>query len=54
LNERVENLTSVTESLKEKTADAIDRVEKAIRGKEEEKPSEEGPSEPKRPRAKPK
>ena len=54
LKERVEHLTSVTESLREKTADAIDRVEKAIRGKEEEKPSEEGPSEPKRPRAKPK
>lgn len=52
LRERVEHLTSVTESLKEKTADAIDRLEKAIRGKEEEKPSKEGPSEPKRPRAK--
>ena len=52
LKERVEHLTSVTESLKEKTADTIDRLEKAIRGKEEEKPSEEGPSKPKRPGAK--
>jgi uncharacterized protein YoxC len=47
LKEQVEHLTSLTESLKEKTADAIDRVEKAVRGKPEEKPPR-----PKRPRAK--
>jgi hypothetical protein len=47
LKEQVEHLTTLTESLKEKTADAIDRVEKAVRGKPEEKPPI-----PKRPRAK--
>jgi len=37
LKEQVEHLTSVTESLREKTADVIDRVEKALRGRPEEK-----------------
>ena len=57
LKEQVEHLTSVTESLREKTADVIDRVEKAVRREEPEKPPEEKPSEekppgPKRSRAK--
>ena len=57
LKEQVEHLTSVTESLREKTADVIDRVEKAVRREEpekslEEKPSEERPPRPKRSRAK--
>ena len=57
LKEQVEHLTSLTESLKEKTTDAIDRVEKAVRGRPEEKPSEEKapeekPPRPRRPRAK--
>ena len=47
LKEQVEHLTGLTESLKKKTADAIDRVEKAVRGKPEEKPRR-----PKRPSAK--
>jgi ABC-type transporter Mla subunit MlaD len=33
LREQVENLTSVTESLRDRTADAIDRFEKVMRGK---------------------
>jgi len=57
LKEQVKHLTSVTESLKEKTADAIDRVEKAVRGRPEETPPEEktpekNPPKSKRPRAK--
>jgi uncharacterized protein YoxC len=55
LKEQVEHLTSVTESLREKTADIIDRVEKAVRREEpeklpEEKPSREKPPRPRRPR----
>jgi uncharacterized protein YoxC len=57
LKEQVEHLTSLTESLKEKATDAIDRVEKAVSGKSEEKAAEEKvaeqkPSKPKRPRPK--
>ena len=57
LKEQIEHLTSVTESLRDRTAGAIDRLEKALRGKAEEKPPEEKPSEekpprPRRPRAK--
>jgi hypothetical protein len=57
LKEQLEHLSSLTESLKEKTADAIDKVEKALRGRPEEKPSEEKapeekPPRPRRPRAK--
>ncbi len=57
LKERVEHLTSVTETLKEKATDAIDRLEKAVRGRPEEKAPEEKvaeqkPSKPKRPRPK--
>jgi len=57
LKERVEHLTSVTESLRERTADVIDRLEKAVRKEPEqkppaEKPPEEKPSEPKRPSVK--
>jgi uncharacterized protein YoxC len=48
LKGQVEHLTSLTESLKEKTADAIDRVEKAVRGKPEEKPSKPKRATPKR------
>jgi len=50
LKEQVEHLTSLTESLKEKTADAIDRVEKAVRGKPEEEPPEEKTPEGKTPK----
>ncbi len=57
LKERVEHLTSVTESLRERTADAIDRLEKTLRKEPEkkrspEKPPEEKPSRPRRPKAK--
>ncbi len=57
LKEQIEHLTSVTESLKEKTADAIDRLEKVVRGRPEEKAPEEKAAEektpkPGRPRAK--
>ncbi len=57
LKEKVEDLTSVTETLKEKATDAIDRLEKAVRGRPEEKAPEEKAAEektprPRRPRAK--
>jgi type II secretory pathway pseudopilin PulG len=57
LKEQIETLSSVTESLRDRPADAIDRLEKALRGRPEEKPPEEKPPEekpprPKRPRAK--
>ena len=52
VKEQIETLTSITESLRDRTADAIERLEKAFRGKTEEKPPEEKPSKPKRPRAK--
>jgi hypothetical protein len=46
LRDQVEKLTSVTESLRDRTANAIDRLEGAIRGKEEEKAAEKkGPEE---------
>jgi hypothetical protein len=54
VREQVEKLTSVTESLREKTADAIDRLEKSLRTRPErnrtrkkpprEKPPEEEPA----------
>jgi hypothetical protein len=54
VREQVEKLSSVTESLRDKTADAIDRVEKSLRTKPEkkrtrkkvpkEKPPEEEPA----------
>jgi hypothetical protein len=46
--ERVEHLTSVTGSLRERTVDVIDRAEKVLRGKPEEKPSEPRSSKAKR------
>jgi hypothetical protein len=49
LKEQVETLTSVTESLRAKTADAIDRLEKALRGRSEEKSPEKKPRRPRRP-----
>ncbi len=57
LKEQIETLSSVTESLRDRTANAIDRLEKALRGRleekpPEEKPPEEKPSRPKRPRTK--
>lgn len=50
--EQIEHLTSVTESIRDRTAGAIDRLEKAVRGKPEEKSPEEKPPKPRRPRAK--
>jgi hypothetical protein len=38
LREQLKTLTSVTESLKDKTVDAIGRLQNTIRGKPEEKP----------------
>jgi hypothetical protein len=52
LREQIETLTSFTESLRDRTADAIDRLEKALGGKTEEKSPEEEPPKSKRPRAK--
>ena len=57
LKEQAEQLTSVTESVRDRTADVIDRLEKAVRKEPEqkppaEKPPEEKPSEPKRPNVK--
>ena len=52
LKEQVDHLTTVTESIRERTAGAIDRLEQAVRGKPEEKPPEEKPPRPRRPRAK--
>ncbi|MFQ5843254.1 MAG: hypothetical protein ACE5I8_12555 [Thermodesulfobacteriota bacterium] len=57
LKEQMEYLTSVTESIRDRTAGAIDRLEKAVRGKPEgkppdEKPPDEKPPKPRRPRAK--
>lgn len=55
--EQMEHLTSVTESIRDRTAGAIDRLEKAVRGKPgvkppEEKPPAKKPPRPRRPRAK--
>jgi hypothetical protein len=44
LKEQMEHLTSVTESFRDKTANAIDRLEKAVRIRPEERPPEEKPS----------
>lgn len=52
LKEQIETLTSVTESLRDRMTDTIDRLEKALGGKAEEKPPEEEPHKPKRPMAK--
>lgn len=52
LKEQMEYLTSVTESIRDRTAGAIDRLEQAVRGKPEERPPEEKPPKPRRPRAK--
>jgi hypothetical protein len=50
--EQIDHLTSVTESVRNRTAGAIDRLEKAVRGKPGEKPPEKKPPGPRRPRAK--
>ncbi len=57
LKEQIDQLTAVTEAIRDRTAGAIDRLEKAVRGKPEEKPPKEKPPEkkapkPRRPRAK--
>ena len=52
LKEQIDQLTAVTESIRERTAGAIDRLEQAVRGKPEEKPPEKKPPRPRRPRAK--
>lgn len=52
LKEQIEALTSVTASLRDKTTDAIDRMEKGLRGKPEKKPRTRKPRRPRRPRAK--
>ncbi len=54
LKEQVEHLTSITESLRERTADVIDRLEKAVRKEPErkppmDKPPQEEPPRPKKP-----
>jgi hypothetical protein len=53
LKERVEHLTSVTESLREKTADAIDRVEKSLRTKPERERTRKKPPRQKPPEEEP-
>jgi len=52
LKEQIDHLTSVTGSVRDRTAGAIDRLEKAVRGKPGEKPPEKKPPGPRRPRAK--
>jgi hypothetical protein len=52
LKEQGKHLASVTESLRDKTADTIDRLEKAVRKEPTEEPPEKKPPRPRRPRPK--